>query len=159
MTHMLVVDWEALTTFNMLMQTFSEKTENTKKNWNFPKNHTCAHTFDDIEVKGVTHNFSTKPNEKMHGPLKEKYQRHTNFKNITDQILDIDHLKLVSEFICCRITDYDMYISNKEIIGNDNNDDDAEQEDFFHVKLGSKAKHLLTFEAVEQRSNTDKAFI
>ncbi|KIK12575.1 hypothetical protein PISMIDRAFT_18651 [Pisolithus microcarpus 441] len=155
MMHMLAAGWEALTTFNTLMQKFSEKTKNTKKNWNFPKNHTCAHAFNDIEVKGVTCNFSTKPNEKMHGPLKEKYQRHMNFKNVADQILDIDHLELVSEFIHCRITDYDMYISNEEIIGND----DTEQEDFFHVKLGSKTKHLLTLEAVEQRSITDKAFI
>ncbi|KAI6037084.1 hypothetical protein BKA83DRAFT_4040758, partial [Pisolithus microcarpus] len=154
-THTLAAGREALTTFNTLMQKFSEKTENTKKNWNFPKNHTRTHTFDDIEAKGVTRNFSTKPNEKMHGPLKEKYQRCTNFKNVTDQILDIDHLELVLEFICCRITDYDTYISNKEIIG----DDDTEQEDFFHVKLGSKTKHPLTLEAIEQRSITDKAFI
>ncbi|KAI6033517.1 hypothetical protein BKA83DRAFT_4460366 [Pisolithus microcarpus] len=146
MMHILAVGWEALATFNTLMQKFSEKTENTKKNWNFPKNH-IAHTFNDIEAKGVTHNFSTKPNEKMHGPLKEKYQRHTNFKNVADQILDIDHLELVLEFICCRITDYDTYILNEEIIGND----DTEQEDFFHVKLGSKTKHPLTLEAVEQR--------
>ncbi|KAI6027992.1 hypothetical protein BKA83DRAFT_4462562 [Pisolithus microcarpus] len=154
-THMLAAGQEALATFNTLMQKFSEKTENTKKNWNFPKNHMRAHAFDDIEAKGVTRNFSTKPNEKMHGPLKEKYQRHTNFKNVADQILDIDHLELVLEFIHCRITNYDTYISNEEIIG----DDDTEQEDFFHVKLGSKTKHPLTLEAVEQRSITDKAFI
>ncbi|KAI6010037.1 hypothetical protein BKA83DRAFT_4467647 [Pisolithus microcarpus] len=155
MTHTLAAGQEALATFNTLMQKFSEKTENTKKNWNFPKNHMCAHTFDDVEAKGVTRNFSTKLNEKMHGPLKEKYQRHMNFKNVTDQILDIDHLELVSEFIHCRITDYNMYISNEEIIG----DDDTEQEDFFHVKLGSKTKHPLTLEAIKQRSITDKAFI
>ncbi|KIK18741.1 hypothetical protein PISMIDRAFT_14126 [Pisolithus microcarpus 441] len=153
--HMLAAGREALATFNTLMQKFSEKTENTKKNWNFPKNHMHAHAFDDIKAKGVTRNFSTKPNEKMHGPLKEKYQRRTNFKNVADQILDIDHLELVSEFIRCRITDYDTYISNEEIIG----DDDTEQEDFFHVKLGSKTKHPLTLEAIEQRSITDKAFI
>ncbi|KAI6022316.1 hypothetical protein BKA83DRAFT_4464009 [Pisolithus microcarpus] len=146
--------WEALTTFNTLMQKFSEKTKNTKKNWNFPKNHTCAHAFNDIEVKGVTCNFSTKPNEKMHGPLKEKYQRHMNFKNVADQILDIDHLELVSEFIHCRITDYDMYISNEEIIGND----DTEQEDFFHVKLGSKTKHLLTLEAAKLNEFLNRYF-
>ncbi|KAI6036965.1 hypothetical protein BKA83DRAFT_4460212 [Pisolithus microcarpus] len=145
--HMLAAGREALATFNTLMQKFSEKTENTKKNWNFPKNHMHAHAFDDIKAKGVTRNFSTKPNEKMHGPLKEKYQRRTNFKNVADQILDIDHLELVSEFIRCRITDYDTYISNEEIIG----DDDTEQEDFFHVKLGSKTKHPLTLEAIEQR--------
>ena len=44
------------------------------------------HLFDDIKAKGVTRNFNTKPNEKMHGPLKESYQLRTNFKNVVDQV-------------------------------------------------------------------------
>ncbi|KAI5982872.1 hypothetical protein EDD15DRAFT_2202469 [Pisolithus albus] len=160
--HTLVAGWEALVTFNVLMQRFSEKTENIKKNWNFPKNHTHMHVFDDIEAKGVTRNFSTKPNEKMHGPLKEKYQRRTNFKNVAEQILQVDHLELVSELIRCTITDYDTYTSAMEKNTGSPDDDDAdevEQEDFFHVRLGSRVKHPLTLEAVEQRSITNKAFI
>ncbi|KAL4066581.1 hypothetical protein J3A83DRAFT_4080094, partial [Scleroderma citrinum] len=55
-----------------LGQRYAEKTANiSEKNWNFPKNHLGIHVFDDIEAKGVTCNFNTKPNEKMHGPIKE----------------------------------------------------------------------------------------
>ncbi|KAI6137403.1 hypothetical protein F5141DRAFT_1185983 [Pisolithus sp. B1] len=160
--HTLMAGWEALVTFNVLMQRFSEKTENVKKNWNFPKNHMHMHVFDNIKAKGVTWNFSTKLNKKMHGPLKEKYQRHTNFKNVTEQILQVDHLELVSELICCTITDYDMYTSAMEKntgSPNEHDADEVEQEDFFHVRLGSRVKHPLMLEAVEQRSITNKAFI
>ncbi|KAI6099065.1 hypothetical protein F5141DRAFT_1190670 [Pisolithus sp. B1] len=122
---------EALVTFNVLMQRFSEKTKNVKKNWNFPKNHMHMHVFDDIKAKGVTWNFSTKPNEKMHGPLKEKYQRCTNFQNVAEQNT--------------RSPD-------------DNDADEVKQEDFFHVRLGSRVKHPLMLEAVKQRSITNKVF-
>ncbi|KAI6094690.1 hypothetical protein EDD16DRAFT_1783795 [Pisolithus croceorrhizus] len=161
MMHTIAAGWEALSTFNALMQVkICSKTDNTKKNWNFPKNHTCMHAFDDIEAKGVTRNFNTKPNEKMHGPLKEKYQKRTNFKNVAQQILDVDHLKAVSELIRCRITDYDVYLSSMETImrSSGGNDDDVEQEDFFHVRLGSRVKQPLALGAIEQRSTTDKAF-
>jgi len=57
-----------------------------KENWNFPKAHLHEHLFDDIESKGVTANTSTKPNEKMHGPLKKWYQLHTNFKDVAKQV-------------------------------------------------------------------------
>ncbi|KIK18571.1 hypothetical protein PISMIDRAFT_14280 [Pisolithus microcarpus 441] len=148
--------------FEDLSKKYAQKTDNTKKNWNFPKNHMRMHAFDDIEAKGITRNFNTKPNEKMHGPLKEKYQKHTNFKNIAQQILDVDHLEAVSELICCRISDYDVYLSNMEadIRSSEGNDiDDVEQEDFFHVRLGSRVKQPLALGAIEQRSTTDKAFM
>ncbi|PBK85255.1 hypothetical protein ARMGADRAFT_942251, partial [Armillaria gallica] len=44
------------------------------KNWDFPKIHLLKHLFDDIEAKGVTFNYNTKPNESMHGSFKELYQ-------------------------------------------------------------------------------------
>ena len=46
---------------------------NSGKNWNFPKIHMIEHAFDDIEAKGATRNYNTKPNEKLHGPLKKAY--------------------------------------------------------------------------------------
>ncbi|KAH6871585.1 hypothetical protein BKA70DRAFT_1130952 [Coprinopsis sp. MPI-PUGE-AT-0042] len=55
------------------------------KGWNFPKAHTHAHLFDDIEAKGVTRNSNTKPNEQLHGVLKEYYDN-TNFKNVNEKI-------------------------------------------------------------------------
>ncbi|KAK0499398.1 hypothetical protein EDD18DRAFT_1102761 [Armillaria luteobubalina] len=44
------------------------------KKWNFPKVHSHKHMADDILEKGVMLNYNTKPNEKMHGPLKDAYQ-------------------------------------------------------------------------------------
>ncbi|KAG1834044.1 hypothetical protein DFJ58DRAFT_719382 [Suillus subalutaceus] len=70
-----------------------------EKSWNFPKMHLSAHVFDDIEAKGVTRNYNTKPNEKMHGPLKDAYQDRTNFKNFAEQILQYNHDSLVVEYI------------------------------------------------------------
>ncbi|KAK0475603.1 hypothetical protein EDD18DRAFT_1115974 [Armillaria luteobubalina] len=60
------------------------------KDWNFPKAHSHQHLFDDIEAKGITLNYNTKPNESMHGSFKESYQRRTNFKNVDEQILRVD---------------------------------------------------------------------
>ncbi|PBK63200.1 hypothetical protein ARMSODRAFT_1024229 [Armillaria solidipes] len=56
------------------------------KTWDFPKVHSHKHLFDDIEAKGVTLNYNTKPNESMHGSFKESYQRHTNFKDFEKQV-------------------------------------------------------------------------
>ncbi|KAG1748936.1 uncharacterized protein EDB91DRAFT_1244739 [Suillus paluster] len=67
---------EALEKFSKLMNKYIEKSQAIRpdKNWSFPKNHLAAHLFDDIEAKGVTRNYNTKPNKKCHGPLKESYQ-------------------------------------------------------------------------------------
>lgn len=56
------------------------------KSWEFIKLHLRTHIFDDIENKGVQRNYSTKPNEKMHGPIKVSYLRRTNFKDFGDQV-------------------------------------------------------------------------
>jgi hypothetical protein len=58
----------------------------TPKNWNFPKMHALVHSFDDIEAKGASRNFNTKPNEKLHGPLKKAYLTRTNFKDVASQV-------------------------------------------------------------------------
>ncbi|KAI6095461.1 hypothetical protein F5141DRAFT_1191310 [Pisolithus sp. B1] len=157
--HLLAAGQEAVSTFNVLMQKYAKKTDNMKKNWNFPKNCTCMHVFDDIKAKGITHNFNTKLNEKMHGPLKEKYQKCTNFKNVAQQILNVDHLEVVLELIHCRISDYEAYMETnvQNTIGGDTNN--VEQEDFFHVRLGSQVKQPLSLEAIEQRSTINKTFM
>ena len=48
-----------------------------------------AHLFDDIMAKGVTRNYNTKPNEQMHGLLKDLYLLRTNFKDIAAQVNSI----------------------------------------------------------------------
>jgi vacuolar-type H+-ATPase subunit I/STV1 len=56
------------------------------KTWNFPKKHLRQHLFSNIEDKGVSRNSSTKPNERMHGPVKNSYLHRSNFKNYGDQV-------------------------------------------------------------------------
>lgn len=72
--------------FTLILAQEYIKASSTQKNWNFPKIHSAYHLFDDIEAKGVTQNYSTKPNEKLHGPLKESYLRRTNFKHVAGQV-------------------------------------------------------------------------
>ena len=55
------------------------------KNWSFPKMHALVHSFDDIEKKGASRNYNTKPNEKLHGSIKKAYLT-TNLKNIALQV-------------------------------------------------------------------------
>ena len=50
--------------------------------------HTHDHVFDDIEAKGVTRNYNTKPNEKLHGPLKKAYLRMTNKRQVAGQVCE-----------------------------------------------------------------------
>lgn len=47
--------------------------------------HTHTHMFNDIQQKGATRNYNTKPNENSHRPLKSFYNR-TNFKDIEKQV-------------------------------------------------------------------------
>ena len=49
--------------------------------------HLLNHIFDEIEAKGATQNFDTKPNEKLHGPLKKHYLCRMNFKNVAQQVV------------------------------------------------------------------------
>ncbi|KAF8257057.1 hypothetical protein EI94DRAFT_1842699 [Lactarius quietus] len=85
---------EELSRFGDLMKsTDQEETEESvkDKNWNFPKMHALVHSFDDVRAKGASRNYNTKPNEKLHGPIKKAYMR-TNFKDVAYQILKIDEV-------------------------------------------------------------------
>lgn len=48
--------------------------------------HALVHSFDDIREKGVSRNYNTKPNEKLHGPLKKSYLLRTNFRDVAPQV-------------------------------------------------------------------------
>ncbi|KAG1838007.1 hypothetical protein F4604DRAFT_1885610 [Suillus subluteus] len=97
------------------------------KNWNFPKLHMTTHIFDDIEAKGATRNYNTKLYEQMHGPLKDWYLNQTNFKNVAEQILRINHWILVADDIDHRISDFDEYSQRKS--DGDSEDDDSLDDD------------------------------
>ncbi|KAG1867513.1 hypothetical protein C8R48DRAFT_747364 [Suillus tomentosus] len=78
---------QALREFSALMEEYILKSQPvTGKNWNFSKKHASSHLFDDILVKGATQNFNTKPNEKMHSPVRDIYHNRTNFKDVATQV-------------------------------------------------------------------------
>lgn len=56
-----------------------------RSDWDFPKIHLWKHVIHDIQNKGAVWNYSTRPNEGMHGPLKDAYER-TNGKDIATQV-------------------------------------------------------------------------
>ncbi|KAI6107526.1 hypothetical protein EDD17DRAFT_1776127 [Pisolithus thermaeus] len=77
--------------------------EHLKTDWNFPKVHLWQHAVQDIWKKGVVCNYSTRPNEKMHGPLKDAYQDCSNGKDVASQVLRVDHHRLAMKLIRTRI--------------------------------------------------------
>ncbi|KAF4612582.1 hypothetical protein D9613_012725 [Agrocybe pediades] len=99
-----------LLTYDKLLKQYVQKFDT--KSWNFPKNHTHIHLFDDIENKGVTRNYNTKPNEKRHRPFKKVYRNQVNFKNIAEQILRHDHNSLVADIIRREIDSYDNAVAD-----------------------------------------------
>ncbi|KAF8548228.1 hypothetical protein OG21DRAFT_1479277 [Imleria badia] len=70
-----------------------------KLDWDFPKAHLWKHVVQDIRLKGVVHNYSTHPNEKMHGALKDAYADRSNRKDIEKQILRVDHHRLAIKLL------------------------------------------------------------
>ncbi|KAI6144582.1 hypothetical protein BKA82DRAFT_4330868 [Pisolithus tinctorius] len=80
-----------------------ELEEHLKTDWNFPKVHLWKHVVRDIRNKGAAHNYSTRPNEKMHGSLKDAYQDHSNGKDVAVQVLRVDHHCLAMKLIRNRV--------------------------------------------------------
>ncbi|KAK0436805.1 uncharacterized protein EV420DRAFT_1281073 [Desarmillaria tabescens] len=100
---------EESTKFGKLIKVKHEK----PKSWNFPKVHSHRHLPDDILAKGVSRNYDTKPNENMHGPLKDAYQLRTNFKEVAEQILRIDSWCNATGFIQQQIDQADEEIEDE----------------------------------------------
>ncbi|KAF8274704.1 hypothetical protein EI94DRAFT_1561318 [Lactarius quietus] len=80
------------------------------KNWNFPKMHALVHSFDNIEAKGASRNYNTKPNKKLHGPLKKLYALRTNFSQTGMLILWIG-FELTECFVDFKIRAHDICVS------------------------------------------------
>ncbi|KAG1888651.1 hypothetical protein F4604DRAFT_1889529 [Suillus subluteus] len=77
----------AVQAFSTYLQQYITKTaDESDKNWNFPKLHMSVHIFDNIEAKGATCNFNMKPNEGMHGSLKDSYLMWMNFRDVAPQL-------------------------------------------------------------------------
>jgi len=134
------------------------------KNWNFPKLHLGMHIFDDIEAKGATRNYNTKPNEKMHGSLKDSYLLRTNFRDVAEQILRINHWQVVADRIRRRIVEFDEYQRQSNDYDSSEETEVADIADclvslggILKVKLGSK-QPTQTFDSIEKAHQGDRAF-
>ncbi|KAG1824182.1 hypothetical protein EV424DRAFT_1471936 [Suillus variegatus] len=101
-----------------------------KLDWDFPKAHLWKHATRDIRMKGAVRNYSTRPNEKLHGPLKEAYERQSNGKDIADQILRVDMRKFAAKM---------LRVHRRTLAGEGNDDDEDPNPVAFegHIKLGS----------------------
>lgn len=145
--------------------------------------HLSAHLFDDIEAKGVTRNYNTKPNEKMHGPLKDAYQDRTNFKNFAEQvmhqllryivnrvlieqhvfkILRYNHDSLVAEYIRSKMECLDAQNLGSSIMpdpleADSDGLESTEPTDVQHFSLGSQ-QATKSFADIEAANAGDAAF-
>ncbi|KAG2108167.1 uncharacterized protein F5147DRAFT_745794 [Suillus discolor] len=148
--------------FSTYLQQYITKTaDNSDKNWNFPKLHMNVHIFNNIEAKGATCNYNTKPNEKMHGLLRDLYLMRTNFRDVAPQILCINHWQVIAENIRRNISDFNEHQLRdiEDALDKDNSvvDDLVVSNDSLHVKLGSR-QAPQTFESVENTHKDDGAF-
>ncbi|KAI6142195.1 hypothetical protein BKA82DRAFT_4331533 [Pisolithus tinctorius] len=123
-----------------------------KDNWNFPKAHLWKHVTHDIRSKGVVRNYSARPNEKMHGPLKDAYQDRSNGKDTAGKILRVDHHRLATKLIQARID------AENECV-NDATDDDEDHNTVLegNAKLGAP-QQTRSLSDVENTNQNDQAF-
>ncbi|KAF9491747.1 hypothetical protein BDN71DRAFT_1484072 [Pleurotus eryngii] len=154
---------EEVKCLSILLQEYQAKAnpEFRKKSWNFPKNHLYVHLFNDIEQKGATPNYSTKPSEKSHSNLKTAYRRRTNFKNVAPQVSKTLSAPSQSSYINITYEINVLEASQKPVTAADNEDEAENDEDVTppsgHYKLGSCTKPIMLGEVEENYSN-DVAF-
>ncbi|KAG2111377.1 hypothetical protein BD769DRAFT_1392097 [Suillus cothurnatus] len=150
---------DALSQFSMLMDLYIEKLQpETGKSWNFLRKHLLMHLFDNIFAKGVTQNYNTKVNEKMHGPLRAIYLWRTNFRDVAPQILCYDHWQLTSTSIHDEINDLDMYTDNlKAAIEPEATKNPEDVVNAARVQLGARQGDF-SFSDIKQTHATDRAF-
>ncbi|KAG0700922.1 hypothetical protein DFH29DRAFT_982909 [Suillus ampliporus] len=153
----IVAGRQALREFSVLIEPV------TGKDWNFPKKHASSHLFDNILAKGATQNYNTKPNEKMHGPMRDIYHNRTNFKDVATQILRYDHWLLTLTSMHSELDELDEYNCKANLLTTE--DADAENPAISvdpapctHVKLGS-TQGSISFASLEQSHADDRAFV
>ncbi|KAG1743670.1 uncharacterized protein EDB91DRAFT_1236667 [Suillus paluster] len=126
--------------------------EGLKQDWNFPKVHLWKHAPRDIRMKGVARNYSTRPNKKLHGPLKSTYLLRSNGKDIAKQVLRVDHHKFAALLLQGRLGTLDEQ-RRLEALGDsalDEEDNDHTITFDGHVKLGSPQCHV-TFQGSHKK--------
>ncbi|KAG1771113.1 hypothetical protein EV702DRAFT_1181527 [Suillus placidus] len=130
--------------------------EGLKLDWDFPKAHLWKHATRDIRMKGAVRNYSTRPNEKLHGPLKEAYERQSNGKDIADQILRVDQRKFAVKMLRGRMDTLD----EQHILAREGDDDDEVPNPVAfegHIKLGSTQQPVAIQDIENHRGQLDRA--
>ncbi|KAG2151772.1 hypothetical protein BD769DRAFT_1623523 [Suillus cothurnatus] len=135
----------------------SSDIEKLKLDWDFPKTHLWKHIVRDIRRKGAARNYSTRPNEKLHGPLKDTYHDRTNRKDVATQILRVDHHKFSLMLLRERVDMVDEH-NRLQVLGDDLPDEDVDVTFNGHVKMGAPIQHPLSILDLENRSSVDRAF-
>ncbi|KAG2151677.1 uncharacterized protein EDB93DRAFT_1240030 [Suillus bovinus] len=128
-----------------------------KLDWDFPKAHLWKHATRDIQMKGAVRNYSTRPNEKLHGPLKEAYERQSNGKDVTDQILRVDMRKFAAKMLRAHV---DVLDERHTLAGEGNDDDEDPNPVAFegHIKLGSTQQPVAIQDIETHSGQLDRAF-
>ncbi|KAG1850743.1 hypothetical protein C8R48DRAFT_750083 [Suillus tomentosus] len=135
----------------------SSDIEKLKLDWDFPKTHLWKHVVRDIRHKGAAHNYNTRPNEKLHGPLKDTYHYRTNRKDVAAQILHVDHHKFSLMLLRERVDMVDEH-NRLQVLGDDLPDEDVDVTFNGHVKMGAPIQHPSSILDLENRSSVDRAF-
>ncbi|KAI0749834.1 hypothetical protein C8Q80DRAFT_1269641 [Daedaleopsis nitida] len=137
-----------------------------KESWEFPKGHTYKHAFMDAIMKGVLCHADTRINEALHGPLKISYALRTNFKNVAEQILEVDHYFYVAGHIRDAIIRLDDYVKAAKLKAAERDlDGDATepeeplpgQSSIEHFKLRTKQRPK-TLQQLQQAHSDDAAY-
>ncbi|KAF8834824.1 hypothetical protein BDN67DRAFT_992580 [Paxillus ammoniavirescens] len=151
-----------LLVFHQCLQSYiSMQDPASRKNWNFPKVHSAKHAFNDIREKGAACNFSTRPNEKVHGPFKHAFFLQTNWKDVANQLLRLDHTSIIAELIRGRIdhldTEHLKWLLDERAL-EDGETDTMDYRTFnTHIYLGSPQRPIM-FAAIEAENLTSHAF-
>ncbi|KAH9858046.1 hypothetical protein C2E23DRAFT_719166 [Lenzites betulinus] len=143
----------------------TSESEEDSKNWNFPKVHSHLHAFDDIEAKGVSRNYNTKPNEKLHGPLKQTYRLRTNKRDVAEQILNVDHHYYVAGYMRDELDRYDtLRLEEAKQAAEPDSGPGADEDNADeavgggHFSLGAMQRRLQTISDIEAAHAGDPAF-
>ncbi|KAG2133578.1 uncharacterized protein EDB93DRAFT_1242820 [Suillus bovinus] len=106
---------------------------------------------------GAVCNYSTRTNEKLHGPLKEAYERQSNRKDIADQILHVDTRKFAAKMLRAHVDVLDEW---RTFAGEGNDDDEDPNPVAFkgHIKLGSTQQPVAIQDTKTHSSQLDRAF-
>ncbi|KZP13413.1 hypothetical protein FIBSPDRAFT_913092 [Athelia psychrophila] len=138
--HTIMAGRKAVTDFGDHLERYIAATKGTDfdgKDWGkIIKLHLWQHIFDEIEAKGVSRNGNTKPNEKLHGPLKKHFLWRSNFKNVAPQILRAEHISRVARLMREDLQDYDAMNLPDPDMPDDFEDDSSTT----HVHLGAAQK-------------------